>query len=317
MSASDRKEIEISSGEAATNAVGLGEVSELEKKQEQSHDAATLREPQLSTAPSTSKHHPMVASDNVVMLPVQEPSTAAQNDAPVADERGMPSPPPQREMRVFRPTDVPFDPRRVELPDDFYAATAADVKVSLEKLSGVTRSMNDAPLMTKKLRDAEQAKKMSRFRKVLIRVRLPDRTALQGTFTPSSTVRDVVKFVNAALRDPKVVKFYLFLVPPKTILKNLDATLWSLGLVPAALIYLGLESGTDDSSSLLSDSALSLLEDTPLPGAMVYSSTAPPVTGNSASSGTGESDSSGGSAKPVSDKPSSKFPRKIPKWLKK
>lgn len=210
-------------------------------------------------------------------------------------------------MRVYRPSDVPFDPRRLQLPDDFYAPTTADVKQSYASLSGTTQSLSDAPLMTRKMRDAEQAKKMSRFRKVLIRVRLPDRTAVQGTFTPSSTIRDVVKFVNGALRDPKAVKFSLFVTPPKTVLKDLDATLWSQGLVPAALINFGVESGPMDSASLLSDEALGFLEDAPAPGIATTSATAPPVAAHSTGKG------------PIAGKSKATTPgksKKIPSWLK-
>jgi tether containing UBX domain for GLUT4 len=236
-------------------------------------------------------------------------------DATSTDQTRQPSAA-HRELRVFRPTDVPFDPRRIELPDDFYAATPADVKVSQETLSSFMRSMNDAPLMTKKLRDAEQAKKMSRFAKVLIRVRLPDRTALQGTFTPSSTVRDIRKFVSEALRDPTATRFHLFVVPPKTILNVMNATIWNLGLAPAALVYMGLEAGPDDSALLLSEAALALLEDSPQPGALVYSTTAPPIS-EEASSSAASAAKSASSKKPESNRSSSKLAKKIPKWFQK
>jgi tether containing UBX domain for GLUT4 len=217
-----------------------------------------------------------------------------------------------RDLRVFRPTDVAFDPRRLQLPEDFYAPTQSDVKASLASLSGTTSAMNNAPLMTKKMRDAEQAKKMSRFRKVLIRVRLPDRTSIQGTFVPQSRVRDVIKFVNDVLRDPKAVKFHLFVVPPKQILNDLDATLWSQGLVPAALVNIGIDTGPSEASLLLSDTVLSYLEDAPPPGSAVFSITAPPVAAES----TKGSSSTGSSSKSPSDVAAS-VAKKIPKWMQK
>lgn len=247
---------------------------------------------------STRPEIPSVVHSPVGHFPLTEAATSTET-APAAER--------PRDIRVYRPSDVPFDPRRLELPDDFYAPTTADVKKSFASLSGTTQSLNNAPLMTKKMRDAEQAKKMSRFRKVLIRVRLPDRTAVQGTFTPSSTIREVVKFVNGALRNPKAVKFNLFVTPPKTILKDLDATLWSQGLVPAALINLGVESGPSDSASLLSDEALGFLEDAPAPGVATTSATAPPVaahsTGKGAISGRSKAAPAGAS-------------KKVPSWLK-
>lgn len=164
----------------------------------------------------------------------------------------------------------------------------------------------DAPMMTKRMRDAAAAEKMSRFRKVLIRVRLPDRVAIQGTFEPKSTVRDVMKFVNAALRDPKAVKFNLFVTPPKTVLKNLDATLWSEGLVPAALVNLGVESGPSTAAELLSDEVLGYLEDAPAQGAAANSTTAPPVAPESGGKllGARGKGKAGGASK------------RVPKWFK-
>jgi tether containing UBX domain for GLUT4 len=236
------------------------------------------------------------------------PEGASAGAAPAAASDGPASPERRRDMRVFRPSNVPFDPRRLQLPDDFYAATPSDLQTSMASLSGATRSMNNAPMMTKKMRDAEQAKKMSRFRKVLIRVCFPDRTALQGTFAPASTVRDVIKFVNDALRDPKGVRFCLFVTPPKTVLKDLGATLWSLGLVPAALVNIGIEVGPAESSALLSDEALGMLEDVPPPGAAVFSTTAPPVaaetTGSAAAHASRLPRSGAGGAS-----------KKVPKWL--
>jgi UBX domain len=177
----------------------------------------------------------------------------------------------------------------------------------MASLAGATRSLANAPLMTKKMRDAEQAKKMSRFRKVLIRVRLPDRTSIQGTFVPQSRVRDVIKFVRDALRDPTAVAFHLFVVPPKQILTDLDATLWSQGLVPAALINFGIESGPSDAHSLLCDTVLSYLEDAPPPGAPVFSTTAPPVPAEK---------TNGLSSKPQAAAAAAAA-KKIPKWMQK
>lgn len=216
-----------------------------------------------------------------------------------------------RDMRVFRPTDVPFDPRRLELPEDFYSPTVADVTASFTSLHATTKALDEAPLMTKKMRETQQARRISRFRKVLIRIRFPDRVSLQGTFAPLDKVRDVIKFVNSALREPTKVKYHLFVTPPKTVLKDFDSTLWSQGLVPAALLHVGIDSGESDSTLLLSDDALSMLEDTPPPGAAVFSTMAPPVEPEK----TGKYNT--GTAEQSRESSSSKQSRKsLPKWLK-
>lgn len=119
------------------------------------------------------------------------------------------------QVRLFRPSNRQFNIRDVVLPDDFFNTTVADVKGQGGTLSSRVRELNDTPLMTKKMREAEEEAKMARFRKVLIRVLLPDRHILQAEFKPKSTLGDIYKFVCAFLRDSSVTKFYLFITPPR------------------------------------------------------------------------------------------------------
>lgn len=257
----------------------------------------------MPTAVEESENSP-AEPDASQSTPTPVPTTATETAESTPADR-------PRELRVFRPSDTPFDPRRLQLPEDFYEATGEDVRASYASLSTTNRSLQDAPLMTKKMRDAEQAKKRSRFRKALLRIRFPDRVELQGTFEPSSTVRDVRKFVRERLRNPGQVSFHLFVVPPKTILKDLDSTLWNNGLVPAALVHFGVDSGPSESSSLLSDATLGLMEDAPAPSAARSSTTAPPVKPES----TASSDKWGSSSARAKGKGSSSSQKK-PKWFK-
>lgn len=172
-------------------------------------------------------------------------------------------------VKVFRPSKTRFDPRQIDFPDDFFEPTADDVRAAASSITNSVKRMTDGPLMTKKMRDAETAKRMSRFRKVMIRILFPDRIAIQGIFTPQSTTRNVQRFIRAALLDARNVKFHMFVVPPKMKLTDLDATLWSQGLVPAALIHVGIDQGPTDTNLLLKKWLLERIEDTP-------ESTAPP-----------------------------------------
>lgn len=208
-----------------------------------------------------------------------------------------------REARVFRPSTERFDPRRVELPDDFFEPSAEELSAAVRSMAQGAQRMADAPLMTKKMRDELAAKRMSRFRKVLIRVLLPDRVAVQGIFEPASTIRQVQRFVRAALRDPKNVRFHLFVVPPKMKLTKLDATLWSEGLVPAALVHIGIEEGPTESQQLLKDALLEVMEDTPAL-APPQPPPAPPA------------DESKPERKPAAP-PKKSSSKKIPKWFRK
>lgn len=246
------------------------------------------------------------------MDPAAEQSLPTNQDSSPA-ERPKPSPEQvaravldERQVRVFRPSIVRFDPRKVQLPDDFFQPSISELVSATRQFSTRVQNMGDAPLMTKKMRDAEAAKRMSRFRKVLIRILFPDRLALQGIFTPQTTVRQVVRFVRAALLDARNVKFHLFVVPPKMKLTNMEKTLWSEGFAPAALIHIAIDEGPTETSKLLKPYLMDMIEDTPeTPNSVPTIPTAPPVRKET-------------SSEPSESKPSKKgIAKKIPKWFKK
>lgn len=210
----------------------------------------------------------------------------------------------ERQVRVFRPSTVRFDPRKLDLPDDFFQPSSSEIATAAHDISLAVERMQNAPLQTRKMRDAEAERRMSRFQNVLIRVLFPDRIALQGIFTPKSTIRQVIRFVKAALLNARAVKFHLFLTPPKTKLLDLDKSLWSLGLVPAALVHIGVDEGPADSAQLLKPCLMNKIEDTPESSFTVPSSAASAPT-------------------PPQPTPSlEKYPKKktsmkTPKWFKK
>lgn len=236
-------------------------------------------------------------------VPTASSADVAPKPSPAEVARGVLD---SRELKVYRPTNARFDPRAAmrALSDDpeFFEPSARELSSAATQMTNVVQQLNDAPLMTKKMRDAETARKMSRFSKVLIRVLLPDRSSIQGIFKPQSTVREVVRFVNAALLDARNVTFHLFVVPPKTKLLKMDATLWSEGLVPAALVHLGIDVGPTETPALLKPYVLSLVEDAPQP--VPLPAPAPPP-----------SSAQGASSKAPTQK-SSKGAKKTPRWFK-
>lgn len=119
------------------------------------------------------------------------------------------------------------------------------------------------------------------FPRVLIRLRLPDRSMLQGTFTPTSTVGDVRAFLGAHTRPG--VRTSLFVTPPKKVLTADRKTLWEEGLVPAAVVWVGVEGvppggGEDgvDAASLLTPETIERMEDLPPPTLMLDGLAEPP-----------------------------------------
>jgi len=209
------------------------------------------------------------------------------------------------DIHVYRPSSYRFDPRTISLPDDFFNSTLADVKETNNSNTARVTNMNDAPLMTKKMRAAEEARKMARFKKVLVRVLMPDRHSLQGVFTPKSTVQDLHNFVRGCLREGDTpTKFHLFVVPPKMVLKDMRRTLWDEKLVPAAQVMLGIDEGPTTTSLLLKEDIFTLAEEPPAP--VVQPAVSSPTNAK-------EGGKTTGTATKSSTKSKSKT---VPKWFK-
>ena len=224
---------------------------------------------QPSTAPASNVNSVVDVSSKQT-LPSMDPPPAQSTTAPALNEKPKRSPEEiaksvldERHVRVFRPCATKFNPREVQLSDDFFEPSSEELADAVRQYATASQRLQNAPLMTKRMRAAETEKKMSRFRKVLIRILLPDRVALQGIFTPQSTIRQVIRFVRASLLDARNVKFHLFVVPPKMKLLDLDKTLWGEGLCPAALVHIGIDEGPSTSAELLKPWLLDQIEDPP------------------------------------------------------
>ncbi|XP_047613535.1 tether containing UBX domain for GLUT4 isoform X1 [Phacochoerus africanus] len=130
-----------------------------------------------------------------------------------------------------------------ELPDEFFEVTVDDVRRRLAQLKSERKRLEEAPLVTKALREAQMKEKLQRYPKVVLRVLFPDRHILQGFFRPSETVGDLRDFVRSHLGNP-ALPFHLFIAPPKTILDDHTLTLFQASLFPAALVHFGPEEPT-------------------------------------------------------------------------
>lgn len=147
-----------------------------------------------------------------------------------------------------------------EIPDSFFEVTASDMRVLMSQLRDNVRSMDNAPLMTAKLRELEDAKKtlvQLQYKETLIRIQFPNRLVLQTVFKPINTIAEVKEFLKTFLTEEvaefqlcKLIKcgicgctwnklgFFAVLTPPKTILQD-DERLVELHCVPQALIHFG------------------------------------------------------------------------------
>lgn len=131
-----------------------------------------------------------------------------------------------------------------DLPDEFYDLTITDAKKLLKDIKKRRVELENGRLLTSQLRQLEESKKqlraLNRYKRAIIRVQFPDRTVLQGTFTPTETVGAVMSFVAEYLED-KNMDFYVYTTPPKTILQK-DSRLVEIGCVPGAILHFGTKS---------------------------------------------------------------------------
>jgi hypothetical protein len=90
----------------------------------------------------------------------------------------------ERNVAVFAPSSVPFDARSIDIPDDFYEITTADLRLNaaIQKQKKKEQELVQGNLRTKEMRERDRIKKLSKYKKCFIRIRFPDRTELQGTF---------------------------------------------------------------------------------------------------------------------------------------
>ncbi|CAJ1053731.1 tether containing UBX domain for GLUT4 [Xyrichtys novacula] len=214
-----------------------------------------------------------------------------------------------------------------DLPDEFFEVTVDDIRKRFAQLKSERKLLEEAPLMTKSLREAQMKEKMERYPKVVLRVQFPDRHVLQGFFRPLETVGTVRHFVKSHLEDPQL-SFYLFITPPKTILNDSSATLFQADLFPGALVYFGSDAKTDSyiKKELLQSSVSALQANESIASCMLRPPS-PPTSSTGLEEPLPPSEPTPDTRQPTQSEPdpsahtqAAKPPRsdpgKVPKWLK-
>ncbi|CAN9509914.1 unnamed protein product [Ophioblennius macclurei] len=172
-------------------------------------------------------------------------NSKSQTDPSRQDEQTNPEEFLERESTLFHSDSRSCQSQdQIDIPDEFFEVTVDDVKKRYAQLKRERELLEDAPLMTRSLREAQIKKKLDRYPKVVLRIQFPDRHVLQGFFRPLETVEAVLQLVRSHLEDPQL-NFYLFTAPPKTILSDPSATLFEAKLFPSALVYIGSDANAD------------------------------------------------------------------------
>ncbi|KAL9933200.1 hypothetical protein V8E36_007918 [Tilletia maclaganii] len=214
-------------------------------------------------------------------------------------------------VKVFKPANASSGPSRtsqiLSAPEE-PAPSSAELKQAFAgTIAG--RHGPDAPLMTKAMREREQAKYGTTkkvYTTVRIRIRFSNGTQLESAFPATSSLSPVYDFVRTSLAPEHAAKrFTLYITPPKRDLAEGDPklkgkTLADLGLVPAAVLSIRWEDSAMNSNSHAAPLKAELLHD-------AQDIPTPPSFDSPASA------SSSAPAKPDETK---RDPKAIPKWLK-
>ncbi|XP_041839110.1 tether containing UBX domain for GLUT4 [Melanotaenia boesemani] len=236
--------------------------------------------------------------------------------------------PVEREPLIYHLDSMPHHSENHEdLPDEFFEVTVDDVRKRFAQLKSERKLLEEAPLMTKSLREAQMKEKMERYPKVVLRVQFPDRHVLQGFFRPLETVGAVRHFVRSHLEDSQL-SFYLFITPPRTVLDDSSATLIQADLFPGALVYFGSDVRTDSyiKRELLEASVTAFQANESLASCMLRSSEPssssvsieepPPSSEPTADTSGSTQEHQDPPAQTQAAKPTRSDPDKVPKWLK-
>ncbi|XP_065272344.1 tether containing UBX domain for GLUT4 [Emys orbicularis] len=234
----------------------------------------------------------------------------------------------EREPVVCHPDlEEPLSAGPQDLPDEFFEVTVDDVRKRLAQLQSERKRLEEAPFMTKSLREAQMKEKLERYPKVVLRVQFPDRHVLQGFFRPNETVGILRDFVRSHLADAEL-PFYLFIAPPRAILSNENETLFQANLFPASVIHFGSEENRDcylrpellESAVSLSTADLLVargLSKSIVPSAPPASETAvPPPVGPEETDGKRTAENPEPTRATEASQPVRSPPEKVPKWLK-
>lgn len=91
------------------------------------------------------------------------------------------------------------------------------------------------------MREAEEASRAAKLAPVRVRLHFPDATIVQASFAASQPLSTVHQLVTQVALPQLAPALYLYTTPPKTVLKDMTATLYQLKLVPAAHLYVGFD----------------------------------------------------------------------------
>ncbi|KAJ9475252.1 UBX domain-containing protein [Pseudozyma hubeiensis] len=191
---------------------------------------------------------------------------------------------PTREIRVFLPPSTASSSTSTSTPAVYPPLPLDDLKPTASELSHAFRSSPllrpgpDAPLLTRALREKEEARlglhssRNRSYPSIRIRIRFSDRTMIESTFDETDTIDSVYSFLHDALDDEARRKnVVIYTSPPRVEYRKDDKkckgkSLRELGLIPSAVVNLRWDEAEMNAGAYRAPLRKDLLEKaTPLP----------------------------------------------------
>lgn len=157
---------------------------------------------------------------------------------------------------VFRGSSVPVSrPQSTgrEEDDSFFELTQEEIRKLYREHQRELAALQEAPLLTQGLREAEQQSKIlaaiNKFPVTQLRIHFPGDVVVQASFKPTDTVQDVAVLV-AELLQQEGREFDLLSHYPRRPLSR-SSTLYAAGLVPKAHVHCCLGGGPEVEDEVL------------------------------------------------------------------
>ncbi|KAK9376760.1 uncharacterized protein V1513DRAFT_438051 [Lipomyces chichibuensis] len=185
-----------------------------------------------------------LASDNPAREPAEElvpgavtsPSGRLANAVPLSSSSTAAAAG-SRSVAVYLAPDMTPEPVN-DYDESIYEMTTVRAKAYQSLLTTKSRKLTEGgPMLTKELRQKQEAEKRAKVGKCEVRIRFPDQTQLLSTFNATETIGDVMTFVRFSLVDP-MIPFYFFITPPRRVLADPSKTLVDdLGFGAREILY--------------------------------------------------------------------------------
>jgi tether containing UBX domain for GLUT4 len=147
------------------------------------------------------------------------------------------------------------------LDESAYDVTEGDLRRVMAGYAA-RRNQEERGLMTRQMREAQEAARAAACGPVAVRLELPDGHVLQATFAATAPLEELRAVALRALAPAAGASCHLFTAPPKVVLRDMAATFYAARLAPAARVHVGF-AGDVEGGPLLRPEVAELLGEPP------------------------------------------------------